>query len=295
MPISLDDLQLLLDAAELGSFSQAAARRGWSQPQVSARMAQLEAELGVSLFHRHRRGAEATAACLSFLPAARAALNAYADGRQTLVLGDGLPQVRLVTLPSLAAVVFGPLASRLAEAPLELRCDTDHSPQILQKLLAGEADIGFMLERPTMAGMEQEVLCQSPVVAVAAATHPLAGEGELSLSQLAAYPLAPQRWGDAVDDLLRRLRPLRRTARPIHVLQPATAVRDLALWHGYVGFVPRLSVWQELEQGLLTELSLAEPELGQWRVTMAWRGGKRPLQARDAVLQAAREMARVWG
>ncbi|RBB92608.1 LysR family transcriptional regulator, partial [Pseudomonas sp. MWU12-2115] len=74
MTVSLDDLQLRLDAAELGRFSQAAARRGWAQPQVSQRIAQLESSLGAQLFKRHRRGAEPTAACLAYLPAARAAL-----------------------------------------------------------------------------------------------------------------------------------------------------------------------------------------------------------------------------
>ena len=56
MSMDLDDLQLLLDVAELGSFSQAAAIRGWSQPLVSQRIAQLEESLGAPLFQRHRRG-----------------------------------------------------------------------------------------------------------------------------------------------------------------------------------------------------------------------------------------------
>jgi DNA-binding transcriptional LysR family regulator len=30
MSVALSDLELLLDVAELGSFSQAAAKRGWS-------------------------------------------------------------------------------------------------------------------------------------------------------------------------------------------------------------------------------------------------------------------------
>jgi DNA-binding transcriptional LysR family regulator len=56
MSVALSDLELLLDVAELGSFSQAAAKRGWSQPQVSQRIGLLEQHWGVSLFTRHRRG-----------------------------------------------------------------------------------------------------------------------------------------------------------------------------------------------------------------------------------------------
>ncbi|WP_235655974.1 helix-turn-helix domain-containing protein [Aeromonas caviae] len=56
MAMTLDDLQLLLDVANRGSFSKVAAIRGWSQPMVSQRIAVLEQELGQSLFRRHRRG-----------------------------------------------------------------------------------------------------------------------------------------------------------------------------------------------------------------------------------------------
>ena len=57
MALSIDDLALLVEIVESGSFSQAAARRRWSQPQVSQRVAALEDQLGVQLFARHRRGA----------------------------------------------------------------------------------------------------------------------------------------------------------------------------------------------------------------------------------------------
>ncbi|AAQ61327.2 LysR family transcriptional regulator [Chromobacterium violaceum] len=295
MSISLEDLELLLDVAELGSFSQAAARRGWSQPQASQRVALLEKRLGAPLFSRHRRGAEPTAACQAFLPAARAALDALAEGRNRLAGAEGLPRLRMACLPSLAGVIFGPLLHRLAEAPMEIRCDTDHSPQILQLLLAGELDIGFVLHRPAIPGLEQDVLCDSPIVAVAEAAHPLAAaERPLSLGRLAGYPLAPQNWGEGAEELVRRLRGQCASARPIHLLQPAAAARDLALWHGYVAFVPRLAVRQELEKGVLRELALAEPELGRWRVMMAWRGGKRRDAAKTMALDAARALARDW-
>lgn len=295
MSVSLDDLELLLDVAELGSFSQAAARRGWSQPQASQRVALLETRLGARLFSRHRRGAEPTAACMAFLPAARAALDAMAEGRERLAGAEGLPRVRVACLPSLAGVVFGPLLAKLAEAPLEIRCDTDHSPQILQQLLGGELDIGFVLQRPAVSGLEMEALCDSPIVAVAAPSHPLVGVGQAQpLGRLAEHPLAPQNWGDGAEELVRRLRRLRAPGRPIHLSQPASAARDLALWHGYVAFVPRLVVRQELEWGALRELPLQEPELGRWRLMMARRGGKRPDAAKTMTLEAARALARDW-
>ncbi|OHX13002.1 LysR family transcriptional regulator [Chromobacterium sphagni] len=294
MSIALEDLELLLEAASLGSFSQAAARRGWSQPQVSQRIGALERLLGVTLFQRHRRGAEPTAACLSYLPAARAALEMLAHGRECLQGMEALPTVRLACLASLAGVLFGPLLQGLADAPLEIHCDTDHSPQIMQRLLTGERDIGFVLERPAVAGLRMEWLCDSPIAAVCAAGHPLADKAQVTLGEVARHPLAPQYWGAECDELLRLLRPLRAEARPIHRVQPAAAARDLALHHGFVSFMPELAVRDELELGMLKRLSLAGIELGGWRLMMAWREGKRREPAKQRVLDAARKLAQSW-
>src|SRR5690349_3360136 len=108
MSLSFDDLALLVEIVECGSFSQAAARRRWSQPQVSQRVAALEQQLAVQLFTRHRRGAAPTPACLTFLPAAQQALAAIEAGKQAVQGAPALPQVTLACVPSLAALMFGP-------------------------------------------------------------------------------------------------------------------------------------------------------------------------------------------
>ncbi|WP_337882871.1 LysR family transcriptional regulator [Chromobacterium haemolyticum] len=295
MSIVLSDLSLLLEIAELGSFSQAAAKRGWSQPQVSQRVQALELELGVCLFHRHRRGAEPTAACLAFLPSARQAVSALELGREILQGTPALPCLRLSCLPSLTSAVFGPLLLDLAEAPLEIRCETDHSSQIMQNLLSGLVQVGFVLRCPAMAGIQMETLWRSPIVAVAAAGHPLAErEQPLYLEEVAAYRIAPQHWGMECDELIRRLRLARTVAQPIHAVQPASAARELALRHGFLCFMPELSIQSDLADGVLRRLKIADLPAWQWEVTMAWRAGKRRDEGKELVLDAARALAGRW-
>ena len=153
MAVTLDDLQLLLDVANRGSFSKVAAIRGWSQPMVSQRIAVLEQELGQSLFRRHRRGATPTPACEQFLPAATSALSALEGGRLAMQGAPALPRIRLSCLPSLTTVVFGPLLLALVDEAFEIRCSTDHSGVIMQELLTGETDVGFILKCPAIAGI----------------------------------------------------------------------------------------------------------------------------------------------
>jgi DNA-binding transcriptional LysR family regulator len=295
MSVSLDDLQLLLDVVACGSFSQAAARRGWSQPQVSQRIAVLEADYGVQLFRRHRRGAVATEACATLLPSLREALATLQTGRQALHGTSALPRLTLACIPSLASVVFAPLLPALSEAGFEIRCNADHSPVIMERLLSGKVDVGFVLKCPPLAGIQMERICCSPIVAVVARDHALAGAGRLLMAELANERLMPQSFGDGSDELLALIRSHRRSSAPIHMALPSSAVRELALEFGYLSFVPEMAVKRDLRAGTLIKLDVPDLPRWEWEVMMAWRAGKRPAPEKQQVLDTVRGMAGEWG
>ena len=161
-----------------------------------------EAEVGAQLFRRHRRGALPTPACEAFLPAAQQALAALQRGREALQREPALPRLTLASLPSLSSVIFGPVLLALADAALEIRCSTDHSPAIMERLLTGQAQVGFVLRCPPMAGIQMERIWRSPMVAVVHNRHPLASAGSLQLADIANERLAPQYWGEGCDELL---------------------------------------------------------------------------------------------
>lgn len=290
MAVTLDDLQLLLDVANRGSFSKVAAIRGWSQPMVSQRIAVLEQELGQSLFRR----ATPTPACEQFLPAATSALSALEGGRLAMQGAPALQRIRLSCLPSLTTVVFGPLLLALVDEAFEIRCSTDHSGVIMQELLTGETDVGFILKCPAIAGIQLELLYRSPIIAVACATHPLAGRQGLTLQDIANERLAPQQWGTGCDELILQLRLLRQVASPLHAIQPASAARELALEHGFITLMPALAITRDLEFGRLVKLDVTDLPPDHWDVMMAWRSGKRPNPAKERVLEAARTLAWRW-
>lgn len=293
MSLSLDDLALLVEIVEYGSFSQVAALRRWSQPQVSQRVAALELQLGVQLFTRHRRGATPTAACQVFLPSAQQALAAIDAGRQAVQGAPALPQVTLACVPSLAALLFGPILLKLADAPLEIRCSTDHSPVIMEKLLTGRAQLGLVLKCPAVSGIQLERLYVSPIVAVVRRGHPLARRRHLRLADVANEQLAPQFWGEACDELIRLIRQHRDSARPVHAIQPASAAILLAEEHGFLTFMPEMAAARQLRLGNLVKLQIADLPHWEWEAMVAWRSGKRPDAAKQRVLQAVREIASV--
>jgi DNA-binding transcriptional LysR family regulator len=294
MAIDFDDLRLLLEIVECGSFSQAAARRRWSQPQVSQRVSALEDHLNVQLFQRHRRGATPTDACHAFLPAAAQALQALESGMRSVHKTPALPKLTLACLPSLAPTVFGALLPALATAPFEVRCTTDHSPIIMDMLLTDKAQLGFVLNCPAVAGIKLERLCVSPIIAVVRRGHPLARHRKLTVADIANAALAPQYWGMECDELLAQVHSHRTVPEPIHTIQPASAALELALEHGFLTFMPEVTVASQLRSGQLVRLNVADLPHWEWELMVAWRSGKRADPPKQLVLKQVRALAAAW-
>ncbi len=103
------DLRLIRYAAVLaehGSFTRAANALGIAQPTLSRGIRDLEADIGLPLFIRHRHGAEATDFGYLFLQQAAAVSVQVSDLEREVALAKGLQKGEL-------AVGFGPLAADL--------------------------------------------------------------------------------------------------------------------------------------------------------------------------------------
>ncbi|MCA1324964.1 LysR family transcriptional regulator [Herbaspirillum sp. alder98] len=82
--IRLEDLQLFIRSAALGSFSQAAREADLLPGQVSAAIARLERDLDIRLFARSTRSLRLTEEGERYLPYATEALQALRDGQDGL-------------------------------------------------------------------------------------------------------------------------------------------------------------------------------------------------------------------
>src|SRR5688500_9815845 len=78
---SLRHFLLILDH---GTFTEAAKRAHLSQPALTASIHRLEQDLGATLLHRGRKGAQVTAAGAELVPRARAALAAIDEARRAV-------------------------------------------------------------------------------------------------------------------------------------------------------------------------------------------------------------------
>ena len=146
MHIPWDAVQLVLAVADTGSLSRAAKRLQVTQPTVSRRLAELEAQLGEPLFVREVSGARLTAFGERFVEPARRMADASAEVERVAAGAERGPRgtVRISAPPGLAAQVLAPFAAglhgQLPDVQLEVIATTRYVD-----LLRGEADLALRL------------------------------------------------------------------------------------------------------------------------------------------------------
>src|SRR3954467_15251098 len=123
------DLRVFEAVARLGGMNRAAAELHTVQSNVTARIRQLEDELGTALFQRNSRGVVLTQAGPRLLPYAARGTNLLADAKRA-VADDGTPRGPLVigSLETTAGLrlpgVLAAFAERYPQADLELATRT---------------------------------------------------------------------------------------------------------------------------------------------------------------------------
>ncbi|PKM05169.1 MAG: LysR family transcriptional regulator [Gammaproteobacteria bacterium HGW-Gammaproteobacteria-6] len=187
------NLSAFLAVAEHGSFSRAAEQLHLTQPAISKRIAALEQQLDVRLFDRIGRQVGLTEAGRALRPRAEQILVTLADTRRAL--------------SNLSHQVNGRLSMAtshhigLHRLPAVLREFTGRYPQVAldiqfldsevayDKVLHGQIELAVITLAPTLdAPLQARLIWQDPLDFVVAPDHPLAGQKQVSLTELARYP-----------------------------------------------------------------------------------------------------------
>lgn len=189
-PVTLDQLRALLTVVEEGSFSAAARKLRRVQSAVSTAMANLESQLGLSLWDRSTKVPTLTSEGKALLAAARRVL-VEVDGLRRLAasLGGGLePSVSLCidALFPLAALIDLCTGFASAFPDVELRVDTQVMSGVSSRVRTGEATLGVVSPAASTAGLEKVALTAIRMVTVVSPRHPLAAlRGRIPMRHLA--------------------------------------------------------------------------------------------------------------
>ncbi|WP_199102844.1 LysR family transcriptional regulator [Aquitalea sp. ASV11] len=192
MSWSLDAIAAFSAAAELGSFSAAARRLGKSQSTISEAIANLEIDLGVSLFERSGRQPVLTPAGQQLLSHARQLLEAGdALSRVAGLLAGGLePRLTIVLSDTFQSESLEQML-RLFEQQfpaLELETLVAEKEDVIDLVESGRAQLGFvsgLARYPADIGYYPMPDASQSSLYVSS-NHPLAGLASVSREQLAA-------------------------------------------------------------------------------------------------------------
>ncbi len=186
--MNLRQLEVFHAVMRAGSVTGAARLLGVTQPSVSTVLKHCEAQLRIPLFRRVGGRLQPTPEAEAILPDIEAIFSRLdAVGRQLQDLKGG----RLGTLsvagafPIANGFLAEAVAGFLAERPrLRVVLQSLTSPQVIDRVVSREVELGIAFEPVVHPDVETEVLLRSGVSCVMREDHPLAARDEVAIHEL---------------------------------------------------------------------------------------------------------------
>ena len=293
-------LLALVAVVETGTFSRAADQLGYTQSAVSQQVGTLERMVGTPLFERPGgpRPVRLTAAGEVLLTHARAVLarvSSAATDLRALASGEQ-GELRVGTLPSAGTKVLPRLLGTFrAEWPgieIVLRESRD-SAELLHAVETGDIDVTFIDIGPYETGpLEVRALLDDPMVFLAPAAAPEAGQRAVSIADIAHLPMIGTRnpgCRQIIDDAFRQA-----PVSPTYVFRSD----DNPTIQGLIGsglayaVLPLLTVDEHDPHVAVIPIRPAPPPR---RLGIAWHPERRPPLALSPFVEAAAEICRDLG
>jgi LysR family hydrogen peroxide-inducible transcriptional activator len=186
--VNLRDLRYLVALADERHFGKAAERCYVSQPTLSAQIRKLEEYLGVPLVERQPKRVALTPTGDKVVKRARVLLQ-EADAIVELARTDRDPlsgPLRLALIPTVGPYLLPHVAARLRkELPrLKLMLYEYQTGPLLERLRAGDLDVGILALPVDLEGLESTGLYDEPFTLAVPSTHPLADAERVRIDDL---------------------------------------------------------------------------------------------------------------
>ena len=274
--------------ARAGSVNAAAREVGVSQQAASARLASMEALTGVRLLVRSPRGSTLTDAGSVVVEwAARLLAGAQQlDAGLATLRGEARARVRVSASLTVAEHLLPSwLVSLQAAAlgrgtpPPEVVLTATNSDTVLARVLAGDADLGFIESPRRLRGVRSRLVARDELVLVVRPDHPWVRRRRVVTAvELGATALVSREQGSGTRDALDRALSLAvggRQVAPVLALSTTAAVRGAVRAGAGPAVLSRLAVQDDLADGRLVRVDVAELDLRR-ALRAVWVGPPQP-------------------
>jgi DNA-binding transcriptional LysR family regulator len=258
--VDLGQLEAFVQVANQRSFSRAAEALFLTQPSVTARIQALERDLGERLFERSGRGIRLTEVGECFLPHAERVLQALNTGRDAIDSLRNLHSGSLVLASATTVSTYvlpGLLKTFRARYPrIEVSVRTGRSEQVLQMMLADEAQVG-LVRAVYHQDIETKGLIEDELVLVANANHDLAGKGSVTVEQLGDHPFIffdrNSSYYSLAQGIFRQHGVVPRTQMELDSMEATKKMVEEGLG---IAMLPKVALERELKEGILRVIEI---------------------------------------
>lgn len=257
------DIRIYLAVHRYGSIRAASDQLGLAPSVVSRQIADLEAQLGVTLFERSSKGVRLTDAGNLVLEHARHVVEEAGFLQEQLADLRGIQQrnIRIHCGEGfLADFIRNGLAGFIADSPhVRYELLIGSTDTVVAALANGESDIGIAYNPPVTGSVRSIVSAVHPLCVVMPPGHPLADLPRVRLADCLAHPLALLPRGHGTTDLLARVASDSGLAlAPQLMTTSIDALRRFVTAGLGLAFLPRASVAMDLAEGAAVVRELAD-------------------------------------
>ncbi|MFH6781548.1 MULTISPECIES: LysR family transcriptional regulator [Methylobacterium] len=297
---SLDErcLRYLAEAVGCGSVRAAADKLNVNASVVSRQIVQMEGQLATPLIERHRRGVRATPAGSLLLDYYRRQTSDREDilakltdlkglrrGHIDVVLGEGF----------VGDLMSGLLQDFWARHPdLTMTLDLAATNDVVRRVVEDEAHLGLVYNPPPEPRLRTHLAMPQPIRLLVRTDHPLAHHaGPVRLADLAGHRLGTMHPAYGIRQIIAAAE----RAEGVR-LDPAVITGSIGVLKQFVAsgtgvtLLPAFCAAQEVREGILAALPLADPGLDGVEARIVTRLGRQLPPAAGKLLQhLARGMA----
>jgi DNA-binding transcriptional LysR family regulator len=292
--MELNQLRGFYALARERSFSKAASRLSLTQPAISLQIKALEAELGESLFERHRKAVRLTTAGEVLYQHVQSVLASLEEAKSEIA---GLQQllrghVAVGTSDTICTYILPEMIRKFRSQYPAVRVDirNNKSSRILQMVLDNEVDFGLATLPLAHPQVSTDVVYCCRDILICPWDHPLSRKRIVSLAQISAYPLLVFPAGSTTRGLLEAA--FRQADLPMQVAMNLSSVESIKRFVEIdlgVSIVPHVAVTEEERAGRLAALPIRG--LPPREIGLIERKSKRRSAAATAFLQLLRDHA----
>lgn len=272
-------VRYFLEVVRRGSITEAAVTLNVASSAISRQIARLEAELDTPLFERVSRGMRPNAAGeLLAAHALRMQLEAERIGNELAALkGLRRGEVKLACTEGFALDFVPTAIEHFSQQHKGIRFELSvgNAVHVAQKVREGAVDLGLTFTMAPDADIKVEFAQRAPIMAVMRPDHPLAQRKQVSLSELAPYPLAmPQK-----TVTMRRLIDACCSRRNV-LLEPTFSADSISALLCFVmagegvGFSAALPIRKMVQAGLLAALPIRDKDMNTLQLEIQSLSGR---------------------